>query len=185
MTEIREIRLDDAVDAPKADVLPKNNPSMPLAILFVASLILSVMNGLGLIYAVSIVDRLSDISTKVARIDDFENRVSRQLAVYNQGIHSQLEQLDSRLITSGLIGDSFQFRTLRNPARLLAPAGPRTGLLSARSAEFRFADQPYASSPLQPASFVPAAEQLTEATANPGFSRSVTPDGKIIYRKMR
>lgn len=187
MTEIREISLRDEPVAEKADELPQKNPSMATAALFVASLILSVMNGLGLVYAVSIVGKLSDISTKVTRLDQFEERVSQKLALLDRGMHSQFEKLDTRLIATGLSGNSFEFRTLRDAPRLLAPVGSSSGRMEATSAAFVFSEQ-YADSadrgfvPYRDA-FLPAVDQGTRGVA-PGFRRTVTRDGKIIYRRL-
>lgn len=178
MTEIREKGFADEAEEPASDPLPRNNPSPTVMVLFVASLILSVTNGLGLIYTVSVVDRLSEISSKVSRIDDFEDRVSRQIAALGHGIQSRIDTYDPRLAANDP-----RLPNLLAPPAIPASADGRIDMQTTRSADFATHD-PGNATAMTPGRFTRVSRRAATANAA-GFTRVVTADGKIVYRKVQ
>jgi hypothetical protein len=65
--------------------------------LFVLSALLTAANFAGIAYMTVLVRQLSDFSSKIDHISQFEQRISERLEIFNDGIHAQFDKLNANL----------------------------------------------------------------------------------------
>lgn len=152
--------------------------------LFALSALLTAANFAGIAYITVLVRQLSDFSSKIDHISQFEQRISERLETFNDGIHAQFDKLNANLT-----GDTRSAATWRRrqfyhvSSRLMdnAVTPPNYRYLSTFSASpYGGGDNTAGGNPLGDRAGSGDSTSSSMRIAN--FVRTELPNGKIVYR---
>jgi hypothetical protein len=186
MTHIRLVQPPrehlDIEQPPIPTETPKRKSSGVRA-LFAFSVLLTAANLAGIAYTAILMKQMSDFSSEIAKVSQFEQRISQRLETFNDGIHAQFDRLNA-----GLGGNAFPAPSSRQgrpfyhvPARLLDSAlQPQSYQhLSTLTPLSHDGGGLVASPGNDQAGFH---DNAASSTRIANFIRTETPDGKVIYR---
>ncbi|WP_155922394.1 hypothetical protein [Mesorhizobium sp. L103C131B0] len=152
----------------------------------VISLVFAVGMVVMLIFLSRSVREVSALEDRLSGLGQFETRLSRQLDTVNQGVQSQFEELNRRI--SALVDQTTQLEN--QVAKLTGENQDMAERLQAVSE----AGDPVLSTPEPPKEIVlsappPQPKEVRSEPARPAnpvqFERTVSPDGKVTYSKVR
>jgi hypothetical protein len=188
MTHIRLVQSSfERVNVEQLPV-PPDTPSRKklsgIRALFVLSALLTAANFAGIAYMTVLVRQLSDFSSKIDYISQFEQRISERLETFNDGIHAQFDKLNANLtgdLHSAATSKRRQFYHVSSRLLDNALTPPNYRYLSAfGSSPYGEGDNAAEDNPLADRAGFGGSAASSMRIAN--FVRTELPNGKIVYK---
>ncbi|MBS3648089.1 hypothetical protein KEU06_05530 [Pseudaminobacter sp. 19-2017] len=161
------------------------------AVFSLMSLALAVLMAVTLYFSLRSVSELSALEGRLFELGEFEKRISARVDLVNNGVQAQIEKLSSKI--GALSADARQIQAdlaaARHELELLA-AGYAEGTDALEIEELPSGGEVRLTAPFSPAEDAAEGEeaQSTAATLPTGsqrFQRTVGPDGKVTYSRIR